>query len=174
MKEISWEMNEQFYFPAHLGTVANIESVKISPQWLQQANEDGVRLDGVYHMAIELKFDQTVPVTSEQGILIEDLDFNNATSYFEYALPLHIDLPSIEQPVLQVSEQQASIVDGCCHIAWTMQCQYKEKVEVFAAEQAIIESPIEEVKEDILVETDDFYAQLSDAYKVFQSKRHSY
>lgn len=188
MKNISWEMEQVFHFPQVVGAVTDVQTVKIAPQWMHKQNEDSVQLDGVYHFAVNLAFEPTSEATLLEGIYIDELDFANNKGYFEYALPLAVDLPQVvQQPDrlrLSVADEKWTLVDGGgCKMNWTVSCKYEAEELV----QEIVESPpvvaevIEEqvvIHEDVevpiivqkeplqYVEVDDFYEQLSDAYNV--------
>ena len=62
----------------------------------KKETEDAVRLTGIYHIAANVSFSEegNKSKMTEEAILIEDVDLDGQIGYFEYAVPLNIDLPS--------------------------------------------------------------------------------
>lgn len=135
MKTISWEMMERFYFPTELGAIEEISEVKITPQWQQQQLDESVRLSGIYHIAARLKFDRTKGIQATEGIFIDQLDLEGQHGYFEYALPLEVDLPKekVDGPSLNlhVDDVLFFVYDGDgCTFKWQVSCQCDKPAEV--------------------------------------------
>ncbi|ATP41287.1 hypothetical protein CSE16_15160 [Solibacillus sp. R5-41] len=132
MKDISWEMDEYFFFPNHLGSVAEVQSLKISPQWVPVELDNSMRLNGIYHFAVEVAFNNTAEATLQKGAYIEELDFSDNVGYFEYALPFGIDLPDTAKQLdgvkVIIEGEQSAVFDGGCQVKWNVRCQYEDNV----------------------------------------------
>ena len=77
-------------------------------------------------------------------ILIDDVEVDGKDGYFEYAVPLNIDLPSIAESPLEVVTTHAtgkSDGQGTYGVVWNVECTYTEAV-------AIVEE-LEEVQEAV-------------------------
>ena len=152
MKTISWEMMERFYFPTELGAIDEISEVKITPQWQQQQVDESVRLSGIYHIAARLKFDRTKGIQATEGIFIDQLDLEGQNGYFEYALPLEVDLPKekVDGPSLNlhVDDVLFFVYDGDgCTFKWQVSCQcdtpaVQEPVKVLVVEKPAKPEPV--------------------------------
>ncbi|MDN4494531.1 hypothetical protein [Ureibacillus aquaedulcis] len=147
MQKINWDMMTQFVFPEQLGLVEEIVSVNIKPIWQQIETEDSVRLVGIYHIAAVARFNPDELPEYSDGTLIEELEFEGNNGYFEYALPLEIDLPREKvayesSPEVYVNEVAHFVYDGTnCTFKWDVDCQFDEAVEgaLFQYQQAPIE-----------------------------------
>lgn len=138
MKDITWEMDEHFFFPNDLGAVTEVQSLKISPQWVSAETNNSKRLDGIYHFAVKVAFNDAEAATLQKGAYIEELDLEQNVGYFEYALPFAIDLPDtagqLDGVKVSVEGQKSAVLDGGCQVKWHVRCQFEEH----AAEQEII------------------------------------
>lgn len=187
-------MVEQFDFPLQLGAIEEVVSVQITPQWEQQQLEESVRLTGIYHIAASVRFDPTKEVHPGEGIFIDHLDVNNLDGYFEYALPLEVDLPKekmeTNQLALDVNDVSFFVYDGSgCTFKWQVACRFEGQpvVEEIVPEQvvkqlsnhvteqlpeqlAILESSSQLIlapePEKVANAHDDFYAELAEAYSL--------
>lgn len=144
MKKVQWEMNEKFIFPEAAGLPTGAEKVKVTPRFLEEATEDAVRLKGIYHIAANVSFDEGEYSLEDysKAILIDDVDLNEQMGYFEYAVPLNIDLPSEAGNPLEVHVSNARCVvngQGVCEINWDVECSYKEVV----VEEKVVEKVVE-------------------------------
>lgn len=187
----TWQMEERFSFPVELGIPANMKSVRITPQWHEEELKESIRLTGIYHIAAYVEFTPGEGQATE-GVFIDQLDVGEADSYFEYALPLEIDLAKRArgEVLLQVAEIAQSVEDGTSVVRWQMNCSYEEVEERVAdhtpSEQIVLEkveqptelvvekienSPTEEVVFEQVppVHEDDFYKELAEAYTIFQA-----
>ncbi|MEG0386542.1 MAG: hypothetical protein RR587_02450 [Solibacillus sp.] len=148
MKDISWEMDEYFFFPNNLGSVAEVQSVKISPQWVPIELDNSMRLNGIYHFAVEVAFNEGAEAASQKGTYIEDLDFNNNVGYFEYALPFSIDLPDTAKQLdgvkVSIEGEQSAVFDGGCQVKWNVRCQFEDYVVEKIDTQEIVVKNIEQ------------------------------
>ena len=164
MQNINWDMMTQFVFPEELGLVEEVISCNIIPRWQQIETEDSIQLHGIYHITAVARFNpQELPQYSE-GTLIEELEFDGNNGYFEYALPLNVDLPREKvaqdnKPELAVDNIQFLVYDGCsCTFKWEVNCAFEEPVHgaLFnhepVNEPPIIDYRAEEPQQDITQE----------------------
>lgn len=112
-------MCETFCFPGY-GCPTEIATVQIKPQWQTMQLEDSLRLMGIYHITAHVRFDfQDMQAYMEQEdiIAIDALDIQGDTGYFEYAVPLHIDLPK-ESDVkdLMIKDIRPSLTNQMCQL----------------------------------------------------------
>ncbi|MEK5232735.1 valyl-tRNA synthetase [Lysinibacillus sp. FSL K6-0232] len=137
-------MCETFCFPGY-GCPTEIAAVQIKPQWQTMQLEDSLRLMGIYHITAHVRFDfQDMQAYMEQEdiIAIDALDIQGDTGYFEYAVPLHIDLPK-ESDVkdLMIKDIRPSLTNQMCQLEWTVTSVFNElepiveKVPVSVAEE---------------------------------------
>ncbi|MFC7684524.1 hypothetical protein [Ureibacillus sp. GCM10028918] len=148
MQKINWDMMTQFVFPEQLGVIEEVVSVDIKPIWQQIETEDSVRLVGIYHIAAVARFNPDELPEYNDGTFIEELEFEGNNGYFEYALPLEIDLPREKiafesSPQVSINDISHFVYDGSnCTFKWDVDCQFDESVEgaLFQYEQ---QTPIE-------------------------------
>ncbi len=135
MQNINWEMMTQFVFPEQCGCVEEIVSVDIKPIWQQIETDESVRLVGIYHIAAVARFNPDETPEYCEGTLIDQLEFDGSDGYFEYALPLEVDLPREKvaekhQPQVCVNDVSFFVYDGSsCTFKWEVDCKFKESVE---------------------------------------------
>ncbi|HWK24302.1 MAG TPA: hypothetical protein VNS08_14835 [Ureibacillus sp.] len=147
MQKINWDMMTQFVFPEQLGVVEEVLSVDVKPVWQQIETEDSVRLVGIYHIAAIARFNPDEIPEYGDGTYIEELEFEGNNGYFEYALPLEVDLPREKvaydcSPQVCVNDVSTLIYDGSnCTFKWDVDCQFDEAVEggLFQYEQQPVE-----------------------------------
>lgn len=183
MAIITWQMQERFSFPTELGVPAEMTTVRITPQWHEEELTESIRLTGIYHIAAHVAFTDGEAKAAD-SVFIDQLDIGEMDGYFEYALPLEIDLAKDKargDVLLHVAEIESVVEDGTSVVRWQMNCSYEE-----VAEQIIVEKEetpseqrvavqVEEAVEEVVFEQvppvheDDFYKELAEAYTVFQS-----
>lgn len=135
MQNINWEMMTQFVFPEQLGIVEEVLSVEIKPIWQQVETEESVRLVGIYHIAATARFNPSELPEYSDGTFIEDLELDGNNGYFEYALPLEVDLPREKvanncQPQIHINDISFFVYDGSnCTFKWDVDCGFEEVVE---------------------------------------------
>ncbi|KXH87299.1 hypothetical protein [Sporosarcina sp. HYO08] len=139
MESKKWKMQETFAFPEHVGMPISAESIKITPGYTEKRTNDSIRLSGIYHIAVNLNFDneQTVEEIPESAVFVGDVEVAENTGYFEYAVPLNIDLPADVQGPLHVSATDATYEtdgQGSLNVIWNVECLQQAKVEDVAAE----------------------------------------
>lgn len=181
----TWQMQERFSFPQELGVPKKITAVRITPQWQEEVLEESIRLTGIYHIAAQVAFREG-EVQAADGVFISELDVGDEDSYFEYALPLEVDLAKHVQGdvLLHVAQVDSAIEDGQTLLTWQMKCSYEEAEEPVVAELVSEPQVVEQellVEKEVYVEDeivfeqvpavheDDFYKELAEAYTVFQT-----
>ncbi|MFJ8237287.1 hypothetical protein ACIQ34_16410 [Ureibacillus sp. NPDC094379] len=151
MQNVNWEMMTQFVFPEDLGIVEEVISVNIKPRWQQVETDESVRLVGIYHITAVVRFNPSHLPQYCEGTLIEHLEFDGNDGYFEYALPLEVDLPrekiaQLNKPELFVNDVNFFVYDGSsCTFKWETKCVYEEAESLFEhhpTEQLAYEQPI--------------------------------
>lgn len=134
MAKINWEMMTQFIFPEAYGIVEEVVSVQVIPRWQQSELEESLRLAGIYHIKATVKFNPKIKPDYSEGTLIEHLDLKGDKGYFEYALPLEVDLPREKvakdcRPELLVDDISFFVYDGSsCTFKWEVKCTFDEPV----------------------------------------------
>ncbi|SOC02612.1 hypothetical protein SAMN05880501_10374 [Ureibacillus xyleni] len=135
MQNINWDMMTQFVFPEQLGLVEEVISCNIIPRWQQIETEDSIQLHGIYHITAVARFNPNEIPQYSEGTLIEELEFDGNNGYFEYALPLNVDLPRekvapTNKPELEIDNIQFLVYDGCsCTFKWEVNCSFEEPVQ---------------------------------------------
>ncbi|QGG52550.1 valyl-tRNA synthetase [Lysinibacillus pakistanensis] len=125
----TWNMRETFCFPGY-GCPTEIAAVQIKPQWQTMQLEDSLRLMGIYHITAHVRFDfQDMQAFNdkEELIKIDALDIQGDTGYFEYAVPLHVDLPkdsALED--LMVKDVRPTLTNQMCQLEWTVTSIFNE------------------------------------------------
>lgn len=142
MEKKQWTMQEDFIFPVDAGVPAGAELLQVTPRYTEERTADAVRLTGVYHIAANVVFDegQRAEEFLDSAILIDDVDLQGEAGYFEYAVPLHIDLPSEVVSPLQVVTTATSIESdgqGSFSVVWDVECSYEEAVAVAQVEEQV-------------------------------------
>ena len=133
MKKKLWTMQEDFIFPENAGVPAGAELVNVTPRYTEERTEDAVRLTGIYHIAANVQFEEGERGSGalDTAILIDDVELDGNGGYFEYAVPLHIDLPpEVGSPLQVVTTSTTNELDGqgSFSVVWDVECSYKEAV----------------------------------------------
>lgn len=129
MKTLQWNMEEVFYFPENVGVPTDARLIKVKAGFTEKRSEDAVRLTGIYHIAAKVDFTEgqrgdSIPT---DAIFVDDVELEGETGYFEYAVPLYIDLPpEVEHPLHIEATDVKSTVDGqgAFTVAWNVNCMY--------------------------------------------------
>ena len=133
MEKKQWAMQENFYFPENAGVPTGVQSVTVTPGYTEERTEDGLRLTGIYHIAANVEFDKETLRSAEledSFILIDDVELDGEVGYFEYAVPLNIDLPPIAESPELLTTQATGKTDGqgTYGVVWNVECAYTEAV----------------------------------------------
>ncbi|WP_432355796.1 hypothetical protein [Sporosarcina sp. A2] len=156
MEPIQWTLTETFQFPAEYGKAVSAQDVKVTAGYTEQLTEDAVRLSGIYHVAANIGFDGEglEAAASSDAVVIDDVDVQNNLGYFEYAVPLLVDLPSSDGGQLEatVTDATASATDdGTLTVMWTVVAT-ETKAEVAVHEEAVahVEAKIESTSSEMV------------------------
>ncbi|MDW0109660.1 hypothetical protein [Sporosarcina aquimarina] len=146
MEPTQWTLSETFQFPAEYGKAVSAQEVNVTAGYTEQETEDAVRLSGVYLVKANVTFDgegQEKDSLSE-AVLIDDVDVEEQTGYFEYAVPLLVDFPSsggnFEAKVIDATASATD--DGGLVVMWTVEAFQKE-IQQPAATAAVEEATVE-------------------------------
>ncbi|WP_186668517.1 hypothetical protein [Sporosarcina sp. BP05] len=173
MEKKQWSMQENFYFPEHAGVPTGVQSVTVTPRYTEERTEDAVRLTGIYHIAANVEFDEGFRAEEwdDSFILIDDVEVDGKDGYFEYAVPLNIDLPSIAESPLDIVTTHAtgkSDGQGTYGVVWNVECTYTEAVVLVEQPeevQVVVATPLVAINSTPLDELDEvlsFIAELTD------------
>ncbi|MFS0689887.1 hypothetical protein AB1K89_11645 [Sporosarcina sp. 179-K 8C2 HS] len=129
MKKLQWNMKEVFYFPENVGVPKEARLVKVKAGFTEKRSEDAVRLSGIYHIAAKVDFtegqrSESIPA---DAVFVDDVEMEGETGYFEYAVPLYIDLPpEVENPLHIEAKDIKSTFDGqgSFTVSWNVNCMH--------------------------------------------------
>ncbi|MGE7673970.1 valyl-tRNA synthetase [Lysinibacillus sp. NPDC094403] len=108
--------------------------------------EDSLRLMGIYHITAHVRFDfqdMKAFMGDEELVQIEALDLQGDTGYFEYAVPLNVDLPkdaAIED--LMVKDIRPILTNQMCQLEWTVTSIFNESEPAFEKAHALEKQPV--------------------------------
>ncbi|WP_025783491.1 hypothetical protein [Sporosarcina sp. D27] len=128
MEPTQWTLTETFQFPAEYGKAVSAQEVKVTAGYTEHQTEDAVRLSGIYHVAANVGFDGEgkEATLDSDAILIDDVDVQDQSGYFEYAVPLLVDLPTSADGQLTATVIDASATatdDGSLAVMWTVEAK---------------------------------------------------
>lgn len=129
----AWTMEQTFRFPQGCGEPVRAESVNVTPQYTDEHTENAYRLTGIYHLTCMAVFDGEGGTPEPEGAtMIEEIDMDGETGYFEYAVPLYVDLPSEtgEGASVKAQDVRAHVnEDGALCITWKVDCLYGDNMD---------------------------------------------
>ncbi|MGE7912882.1 valyl-tRNA synthetase [Lysinibacillus xylanilyticus] len=108
--------------------------------------EDSLRLMGIYHITAHVRFDfrdMQAFMDDEELVQIDTLDIQGDTGYFEYAVPLNVDLPrdsAIED--LMVKDIRPTLTNQMCQLEWTVTSIFNEHEQTFEKAHVLEEQSI--------------------------------
>ena len=176
MEVKNWEVKEQFRFPQSFGIPKEIKTVKVTPQYEHNDGEETLQTVGIYHITCYVKFEegeQAHHATSD-FTQIEDLDVQGELGYFEYAVPMSVEISKQKiqagtTPTLSVQNVNSRTTEHeGIEIMWTVNCEYEtvrpskvekeavvllddtEEADTQTAEQQVAAQEQEEVEESEL------------------------
>ncbi len=138
-------MTETFCFPGY-GCPTEIAAVQIKPRWQTMQLEDSLRLMGIYHITAHIRFDfqdMQAFMDDEELVQIDTLDIQGDTGYFEYAVPLNVDLPkdaAIED--LMVKDIRPILNNQMCQLEWTVTSIFNETELAFEKTHVLEKQPV--------------------------------
>lgn len=138
MKKLQWTMEEVFYFPEEIGVPEEGSAVKVNAGFSENRTEDAVRLTGIYHVAAQVNFAEgdRAAEFSDEAVFVDDVELDGSSGYFEYAVPLYIDLPPEIEAPLTIEATDVSVrtdENGALAVKWNVTCTYGEKSEEVVA-----------------------------------------
>lgn len=179
MNQVNWQLQEVFYFPESFGVPTGASRIEVKPQVEFQEVKGVCSLYGIYHIAANVDFQpgECEHHGTSEWISIEDLDVSGENGYFEYAVPLFVELPPTyvhgnKIPEIELSDVKANVTDqNALKVEWQVTCSYEKPVERESSSNEL-ESPTSEEKvpskEDM--ELPFFLRGLKDAYSVYEVK----
>ncbi|WP_017381936.1 hypothetical protein [Paenisporosarcina sp. TG-14] len=184
MNHVNWKLQEVFYFPESFGVPSSASRIDVKPQVEFQQLNGVSSLHGIYHIAANVAFQpgECQHHGTSEWISIEDLDVSGENGYFEYAVPLFVELPPTYvhgdvKPEIHLSDVHASVTDDhTLKVEWDVMCSYElppppESSSVESSSSSSENSTSEEslvIKEDIALPF--FLRGLKDEYSVFKVK----
>lgn len=157
LKKINWHMQEVLAFQEGLAQPEKLENVEVTPRFSIETVEGRPKLSGIYHLAVQYEADlsHTTAIEHEEAIVIDEVELNEATGYFEYALPFHIDFPpEANTPVqFKIDQVQATLTDDKhVEVSWEVICQYEvqgieKELQTLATETNSVEATRQEKQE---------------------------
>ena len=187
MNQVNWQLQEVFYFPESFGVPTGASRIEVKPQVEFQEVKGVCSLYGIYHIAANVSFQpgECEHHGTSEWISIEDLDVSGENGYFEYAVPLFVELPPTyvhgnKIPEIELSDIKANVTDqNALKVEWQVTCSYEKPVEresssieSSSSPSHKLESPTSEEKvpskEDM--ELPFFLRGLKDAYSVYEVK----
>ncbi|MFC7365495.1 MULTISPECIES: hypothetical protein [Bhargavaea] len=129
----AWTMEQTFRFPQGCGEPVRAESVNVTPQYTDEHTENAYRLTGIYHLTCMAVFDGEADTPNPEGAtMIEEIDMEGETGYFEYAVPLYVDLPSETGEGASIKSQDVRAhvnEDGALCVTWKVDCLYGDNMD---------------------------------------------
>lgn len=160
MEVKNWDVKEQFLFPASFGVPKEVRTVAVTPQFEQKETEEAIQIVGIYHITCHVEFEEGEHAhhATSEVTQIEDLDVQGEVGYFEYAVPMSIEIAKDKvrpgsSPSLNVQHVKTRKTEhAAIEIAWSVHCEFegpnKEEIELeIEIEKKIELEPISEEKE---------------------------
>jgi len=134
VQNYNWDIRTQFVFPEEYGIVEDVVSVDIKPRFQLIETEESLRLVGIYHITSTVRFNPYELPEYSEGTLIEHIELNGNDGYFEYALPLEVNLPKEKVPTgchpeVYIEDIYYDVNDGSsATFNWDVSCAISEPV----------------------------------------------
>lgn len=159
-----WNEKEQFLFPASFGVPKQIKTVAVTPQYEQSETEASVHIVGIYHITCHVEFEEGEHAhhATSEFTQIEDLDVQGEVGYFEYAVPMSVEIGKNKikagsSPTLNVQNINAKTTEhASIEIEWSVHCVFESPVEVEVVKEKEVEIAKEkevDISLDIAIET---------------------
>ncbi|SIT83378.1 prolipoprotein diacylglyceryl transferase [Edaphobacillus lindanitolerans] len=154
----TWSMEQTFRFPQSCGEPVRAESVNVTPQYSDERTDNSYRLTGVYHMTCMTVFEgEEAAQLPEGATMVEEIEMDGETGYFEYAVPLYIDLPAdkTEAASLKAHDVRAHVMDdGAFCVSWKVDCEWdaeseEDHAEVRKEERAVSQEEKQPAREEL-------------------------
>lgn len=176
----TWEVKEQFRFPQSFGIPKEVKNVAVTPQYELSEMEESIQIVGIYHITCHVQFEEgehAHHATSEYT-QIEDLDVQGEVGYFEYAVPMSVEISKEKMqagtsPKINVQQVKSKPTEHeTIEIVWTVHVEYEgakqpvlQKSEptepTEPTEPEIIDASLRESELQFILELDDGYSRLS-------------
>ncbi|MDN4607152.1 hypothetical protein [Sporosarcina highlanderae] len=155
MTKLQWDMKEVFYFPTDVGVPSSARLVKVKAGFTEKRSEDAVRLSGIYHIAAKVEFaeGERAEMIPQEVVYVDDVEMDGQVGYFEYAVPLYIDLPpEVEHPLhVEASNVKAHFDEqGALTVAWEVNCTHTPQQSVI--ENTETQKPVSQQADKVVVE----------------------
>ncbi|SER85958.1 hypothetical protein [Psychrobacillus sp. OK032] len=129
----NWDVKEQFLFPASFGVPKLIRSVAVTPQFEKKETEESIQIVGIYHITCHVEFEEGEHAhhATSEITQIEDLDVQGEVGYFEYAVPMTVEIAKDKikagsSPTLNVQHVNAKTTEhAAIEIAWSVHCEFE-------------------------------------------------
>ena len=175
----TWDVREQFRFPQSFGVPKEIKNVAVTPQCEIADKEDTIQIVGIYHITCHVKFEECEDEhhATSDFTEIEDLDLQGEVGYFEYAVPMSIEIDKDKikkgsKPTVHVNHINSKPTEPMAiEIGWTVHCAYDEAPVIEPVVELESPNPAEpmEVKNpkgdefelQFILDLDDGYSKLS-------------
>ena len=133
MEVKNWDVKEQFLFPASFGVPKQIRTVAVTPQFEQKETEESIQIVGIYHITCHVEFEEGEHAhhATSEFTQIEDLDVQGEVGYFEYAVPMSVEIAKDKiqpgsSPTLNVQHVKAKTTEhAAIEIAWSVHCEFE-------------------------------------------------
>ena len=161
MEVKSWEVKEQFCFPQSFGVPKEVKTINVTPQYFHEEMDNMVHINGIYHITCHVEFEEgeVEHHATSEFTEIEDLDLNGELGYFEYAVPMSVEiskdrLQAETLPTVSIETINCKAESDGIEIVWLVNCEYEthrpKAVEVVAE---VMHEMIEEVEEALVLES---------------------
>lgn len=130
----TWTEQQSFALEPSLGAFHGVEEFNIQPLFTWKQVDGQWELKGLYKLMVRAEIQEE---TEEKGDFdasvtqIDDVDRENTTAYFEYALPFHVyvDIDKVannSQPSFELVSHDADFDSGCINCSWQASVAYEE------------------------------------------------
>lgn len=130
----TWTEQQSFALEPALGAFNGVEEFTIQPLFTWKPVDGQWELKGLYKLMLRAEIiDDLEETQAIDGAItqIDDVDRENKSAYFEYALPFHVyvDMDKVandSQPSFELVSYDAAFESGCIHCTWQASVDYEE------------------------------------------------
>ncbi|MFC4355995.1 hypothetical protein ACFO0S_13115 [Chryseomicrobium palamuruense] len=130
----TWTEQQSFALEPALGAFHGVEEFNIQPLFTWKQVDGQWELKGLYKLMVraEIQDEREENGDFDASVTqIDDVDRENTTAYFEYALPFHVyvDIDKVannSQPSFELISHDADYDSGCIHCSWQASVAYEE------------------------------------------------
>ncbi len=175
----SWEVKEQFCFPQSFGKPKGVKAVNVTPQYIHRNEADAIEVNGIYHITCHVEFEEgeVAHHATSEFTQIEDLDLQGDLGYFEYAVPMSVEvskekIPSECTPKVSVQEIDTKAEQDGIEIMWVVNFEYETSKPVMEPGEKLQEKTMESSsRAPIVLESS---SSSSSAVEIFESSNKSF